>query len=205
MALAGEGCIECDAADAKVLSHFSLGDVRIGQHRRGLANVRRGHGGFATSPAAPRARGSQAGDGPLANEAMFELGQRAENVKHQSAAGTGGVNRLGQGPKADAPPIEVVNDVDQILQGAGQSIELPDQEGIALSEAAHTGSQFGPISKLAGDLLMEDLLAPAACEGIQLKLGVLILRADAGIANDHQTYLGFTLIYLRRFLSLRKG
>lgn len=47
-----------------------------------------------------------------------------------------------------------------------------------------------------------DLLAAGVTERVELESRVLVLRADAGISDDHQTYLGRTLILLRYFLRL---
>ena len=47
-----------------------------------------------------------------------------------------------------------------------------------------------------------DLLAAGVTERVELESRVLVLRADAGISDDHQTYLVRTLILLRYFLRL---
>ena len=44
-----------------------------------------------------------------------------------------------------------------------------------------------------------DLLAARVTERVELESRVLVLRADAGVSDDHQTYLGRTLILLRYF------
>ena len=45
-----------------------------------------------------------------------------------------------------------------------------------------------------------DLLSAGVTERVELESRVLVLRADAGVADDHQTYLACTLILLRHFL-----
>ena len=47
-----------------------------------------------------------------------------------------------------------------------------------------------------------DLLSAGVTERVELESRVLVLRADAGVSDDHQTYLNRTLILLRYFLRL---
>ena len=56
---------------------------------------------------------------------------------------------------------------------------------------------FRPVAKRASGGLVEDLLARHAVESVELELRILVLGADPGVADDHQTYLVCTLITLR--------
>ena len=84
---------------------------------------------------APLAPGrGQAGGGALAEQVALELGQRPEQVEHQSAAGRGGVELLTEAAEADPPALQVADDVEQVAQGAPQAVELPDHQGVAGAE-----------------------------------------------------------------------
>src|SRR5579875_784786 len=124
-------------------------------------------------------------------------------MKYQSAAGTSGVDRLGERTEPDAALLQVVDDLHQILERAGEPVEFPDHQRIALAQHSQAGNQFRAVTAGASGLLLEHLLAAARRQGILLKRRVLVLRANASVANDHQTYLICTLIYLQ--CTLRPG
>jgi len=59
---------------------------------------------LAPALASPRRGGRQIRSGALADQVAFELAERSEDVKGESAAGRGGVDRLGQRAEPDAAP-----------------------------------------------------------------------------------------------------
>jgi len=142
----------------------------------------------------------KAGHRPLADQAVLELGERAKEVKDQPTTAAVGVDGFGERSEADAALVKVVDDLDQVLQRPREAVELPDHQRVALAHRAQAGGQLRPLAELAGCLLLEQLLAAGATERVKLQLRVLVLRTHAGIADDHQTYLGCTLIVLRHFL-----
>ena len=73
-----------------------------------------GHHPPAPANASFFARRGEAGLGALANTLALELGQRSEQVEHQLAAGTGGVDVLGEGPETDALIGEATDGGDEV-------------------------------------------------------------------------------------------
>jgi hypothetical protein len=64
----------------------------------------------------------------LPDQVTFELGERAENMEDKLATRGRGVDLLGEGAEADATLRQRGDDVDQVLQGATQTIEPPDHQ-----------------------------------------------------------------------------
>lgn len=73
----------------------------------------------------------------------------------------------------------------QVLERAGQAVEFPHHQGVAVAQGKQADLQLGAHSLGAGDMLLEDLLTAGLLKGITLLLRVLVLCAEAGIANDH--------------------
>ena len=98
----------------------------------------------AESP--PRPRRGEPGVGPLPDQVALELGQRPEDVEDELAARGGGVDLLGQALEADPPLRQRGHHLDQVLEGAAQAIEPPDDEGVALS-ADRRGPRPAPAAR----------------------------------------------------------
>jgi hypothetical protein len=67
---------------------------------------------------------------------VLKLGESAEDVEDQASTTAGGVDGLGERPKANAALVEVVDDLDQVLQRPREAVELPDYQGVALAHRA---------------------------------------------------------------------
>lgn len=87
------------------------------------------------SPSAPSTRrgGREAGAGAFANEVALELGEGAEHVEYEPAAGRRGVDRLGQRSQPGTALFQLVYGLDQMWERTRKAIELPGDENIALS------------------------------------------------------------------------
>ena len=83
------------------------------------------------------------GDRALADQVAFELGQGREDVEHQLAARGGGVDRLLEAAEPDFAVGQAGDGVDQVAQGAAQSVELPDDQSVARPHWSRTCSRVG--------------------------------------------------------------
>jgi hypothetical protein len=127
----GEMAVDRGAADAE-----GLGDRR---HRVLPGRVQLlGHlelvGGHHRGPAATAATGPggrQPGAGARADQVASELGQGGEAVEDQLAARGGGVDLFLQAAEPDLALGQAGDRVDQVAQGAAQSVQLPDDQGVA--------------------------------------------------------------------------
>ena len=69
----------------------------------------------------------------------FELGERAEDVKDELAAGGVGVNALAQRLEANLAAFDVLDGLDELLHGPGEAIEPPYNEGVAEAHIIERG------------------------------------------------------------------
>jgi hypothetical protein len=78
-----------------------------------------------------RVRGIKAGTGTFTNNLALELGNSTEYGKDETAPSGGGVNVLRQRLQSNTSPRSSFHSVEQLAGGAGESIQLPDNQRIA--------------------------------------------------------------------------
>src|SRR3954468_22215379 len=105
------------------------------------------------------ANSGQTGAGSLPDHGALELGERPEHLHHHASGRTGGVDRLCQGAEGGARRVDLLQDMQQILERAGQAVEFPDDESIAVAQMAEEVVQLGPIPPSAGGCLLVDARA----------------------------------------------
>lgn len=71
-------------------------------------------------------------------------GQSAEDGEDQAPAGDAGVDLLGQGPEGDMAFFELLDSLEQMPQGPTESVESPDDKGVACSQVREQIGQLGP-------------------------------------------------------------
>jgi hypothetical protein len=94
--------VEGGGGHAQALGHLGHGNLGILQHGLGRSEVFGHEGRGPATQTATRSGRLEAGQGPFADDAAFELGERREDMEHQLAARRGGVDRLGERAQADA-------------------------------------------------------------------------------------------------------
>lgn len=115
------------------------------------------HFGFAQGRAAPSLSSSSTCRGepchrPLPDQLSFELGQCCKDAEYELAASGGRVNAgslASQHLEADSPILEVLDKGDQVAQASPESIELPDDQEITLSDGLETPLQARPLLAFA--------------------------------------------------------
>ena len=130
---------------------------------------------------APLAGGVEPGHRALAGEFALEFGECAEDVKDQSAAGAGGVDRLGERAEADVAVRQVLHGAHQRSERSREAVEFPDDERVARAQEIESGLEFRPAAAGAGRGLGEDLFAAGAAQGADLQLGRLVAGRDPGV------------------------
>ena len=101
-----------------------------------------------------------------------------ENAKDQFAGGGRGVDGLGEGAEADPLPLQGFHSLDELLEGAGEAVELPDHKGVARAHVVEGAGQLGAVPLGAGGGLGEDPGTAHLGEGIELEVGRLVLGRD---------------------------
>jgi hypothetical protein len=144
--------IERLTADAQLFAQ--VGDDRASLAHGGLRKTELGrrHLRLAATVASARAGGCESGDRAFPDQLELELRERREDAEHQFAGRGRGVDcgsLSGQHAQSDAAGIEVMHDVNEVAQVATETIELPDDKGIARAHRFKTRVEAGTIVLLA--------------------------------------------------------
>ena len=165
---------------------------RLPHRRHGQAQLRGGHlvGPPARPAACPRRR--QAGDRALGDECALELGQGGKNPEHQLAGRGGGVDRgalAGEHLQAHAAGGKVVHGVDQVAQVAAQTIELPQDQEVALAQCLQARRQPGAVVAAPRRLVLVEPLRrhPGGEQRVALQVGGLgaVRLRHPHVADEH--------------------
>ncbi len=138
---------------------------------------------------APRLGGLHAGAGSLNNQGALELGQHPHHVEVEPPAYGRGVDALGEGTEACAPVTDQTDRVDQVGKGPAKPVELPDYQAVACGKAGKGLVQTGPAEGHAGNLVLEHRVAARHPQRGALKVEVLVVGRDSGIADIHAQIL----------------
>jgi hypothetical protein len=120
----------------------------------------------------------------LDDELPDESGEGGEDVEDQPSARGGGVELFVQRSEPDVVAAQVGHDGDQVLQGAAESGQLGDHEGVAFEELIESLGQAWAGSVFAGELVAVDALAAGFGQGVDLAVEVLVAPAGARVADQ---------------------
>jgi hypothetical protein len=99
--------------------------------------------------------------------------------------------------EAGAGGLDAVENVQQVLQRARQTVELPDDDDIAFSQMLDHGVQARPIPPTAGRVLLVGFRDTMGGESAKLQRGRLrVPLRDPGVSDQHGE--GFLLIWRAR-------
>src|SRR4051812_41442293 len=96
-------------------------------------------------------------------------------MKDQLTAAGSCVYRLLQALKTDSSLLKVSDCINQVSEGASQSVKPPDNKGVASSKVGECFGQSFALSFCAGDSIGKDLLTARRLKGITLEIKVLIV------------------------------
>ena len=83
-------------------------------------------------------------------------------MKYQLAARCAGVDFLGERPKMYAPLMEVIEHADEVAQAAGQAVEFPDNQRVAVLQCLEaTEQRLSPMSNCTDGIAKDDRAAAA--------------------------------------------
>ena len=122
------------AADAEGRADVGDGGRLVGVHRSGERHLLRIEKLRTSAHASAGACRRQSGQCALTDEVPLELSQRREKVEDELADPGGRVDALLKAPKPDPLVTQVVDEGDEMREGAAEPIELPHDQGVALPE-----------------------------------------------------------------------
>ena len=82
---------------------------------------------------------------------------------------------------------ELLDGLDQLLERAGEAIQLPHHQGVALAHVLERRLEGRPLALRARGLLLEHPAAAGRLQGIELQGEILLLGRDPGVADQHAT------------------
>ena len=111
-------------------------------------------------PRRPSPAQGQPGLRALADHRPFEFGKAPDHLHEHPAGGGGRINGFRQAAKAGLGLCDLFQNMEEILQGAGQSIQFPDHDDIPRAELIEEPMELRTVPAPAGGLLGEQPLDP---------------------------------------------
>ncbi len=110
-------------------------------------------------------------------------------MENKLAGACGRVDVLLEAFKTDALRFQSYDGVDQMPERSPQPIQAPDHQSVATSQVADGSSKTRTLGFRPRNVIGEELLAACLFETVQLKVESLIVRGDAGVADQHRSSL----------------
>lgn len=155
-----------------------------GGHRLNRRDLLRGQG-RASALAPPRPRRSKPRVRALHDQAPLELGQRREDMEHQTASGRAGFNPFRDALEADPGGFQLAHDLDQFGQRAPEAVEPPHDQDIPLSGIRQGFIQARPGRLRAAGRVGEHLFATGRRQGVPLQVHALIVGRYPRVTDLH--------------------
>ena len=107
-------------------------------------------------------------------------------MKEQDAVRGGRVDVFLHAFKANSSSLQLPDALDQVFQGATQTIQFPDDGRVTgANELERRLEPFALSGRTAGDI-GEELFAPSFLERISLQFELLVLGADSSVTDVHR-------------------
>ena len=103
-------------------------------------------------------------------------------MKNYSAVGCRRVDVLTDRSKTSTRNFDLLNNINEVTKRPGEPVVLRHDNHIIFTEMLKHLLKLRSLSRLAGDLLLEDLLSAGTLERIDLRLKVLIGRRNPGVS-----------------------
>jgi hypothetical protein len=110
-------------------------------------------------------------------------------MEDQAAAGRRRIDGFGQRAEPHALRLEASDRLDQMRQRPPKAIEFPDHQHVAVADVIERLREPGPFGARSRGRILEDADAPCRSEGVALEIGVLVLGADAGVADERHPWV----------------
>jgi len=133
-----------------------------------------------------RRRSIRTGSTTPHNRGLHIIGDAGEYGQHHAACGAGGVGPgFGEAAQAGAGIAQPFGDVQQVARGAGQAVQPSDDKHVVIPHLVEQPGQFGSVALGAGQLLLIQPPAARLAQRPALERKVLVVGADAGVAEEH--------------------
>jgi hypothetical protein len=127
---------------------------------------------------------SQSGFGAFSDQRPLQLSDGAERLQREHALWRGGVDWILQGTEVRALRFQLLDDAEQMPDGTGEAVEPHHHQGLAGADAVQQLRQHRTAPVRAGGVLLVDHRAAGGAQFVRLRVGVLLLGRDPGVADQ---------------------
>src|SRR5215210_4002646 len=136
--------VECGTCDLECAAHRRLAGAAV-ERRHDLVNRFWVDRRWPPSSAPAPSRRGQPRIDPLPDQGPLVLGKRPEEIVEELAMRGRGVDALRQRAERDSPPLQVIQDANEVRERAAEAVELPDHQHITCSQPGKAGLQAGAV------------------------------------------------------------
>ena len=127
---------------------------------------------------------------PLSDHRSLELREAPDHLHHHSTCRGRRVDGLGETPKACLGGIDLLQDVQEVLQGPRQPVELPNHNDVAGTKLVKKAMKLRSVPSTAGRLFLKHSVGTSLLEGTGLHpCRLLLALRDPGVAEEVPLWL----------------
>lgn len=124
--------------------------------------------------------------GAFLDKVALKFTDGGEHVEQQTARRAAGVDGLVEDDKVDNLALDLIRDLREVEDGAGEAVEPRHNKLVAFADECQSLSKrFTLVAGGAALLLLEDLLAAVGLQLVELGFEVLPDGRDAGVSDFH--------------------
>lgn len=167
-----------------------LGDSPVG-HRSGVMQspdlddllVAQCFGSASHMP--PRFGRLQSRFGAFDDSLAFVLGEGAGKIEEHPSLRGGAVQLLGEASESYVVLGELVDEAYEVFEVAAQSVQTPDDHGVAWAQGFEHPVEFGTACLRTAGVIYVYPLATGLLQRVGLEVGLLVDGADPGVSDVH--------------------
>jgi hypothetical protein len=111
------------------------------------------------------------------------LRKAGHDVEKEASSRRARVDAVGEALEVNVALGQLANEMHEIFDAPSETVELPNDQDVPGAHELQRAGQAGSFCANRADLVLEDFRATSLLESFSLKIQVLILGRDAGIAD----------------------
>lgn len=123
--------------------------------------------------------------GSLDDSLSLVLGERAGKIQEHTSLCGGAVQLLGQASESHSLFGELVDESYEMFEAAAQSVQSPDNDGVAWAQGFEHPVEFGTACLSATGMIHVDPFASGLLQRVGLEVGLLVDGADPRVSDVH--------------------
>jgi len=111
-------------------------------------------------------------------------------VKEEAAGSCASVDGVSQTPELNTLLLKLAYQIDQVLDTSPKPVQLPNDKRVSFAKALLSFRETRTFRSTAAGFVFEDLFAAGLLKCSDLKLKVLVLCRNTGVADQHALICG---------------